>query len=141
MAVTPASLIQPLGPIAASFFPDDSPPPAAGEGSLLGRLQAYIDRALEKVSTLVLTNSDPAVRAWALHLAFDDAHTGMAARYASEQLLGGLGGYTFNAEQLKVFEKKAKEYAAVYDAEVLNAGSLTQPHTPQSRETPVLFDW
>lgn len=141
--VTPESLIQPQGPIAASLFPDDTLPPATGAGSLLGRLQAYIDRAVEKVSATAAGGADPPVRSWASHLAFDDAHTLASARYNSETLVGGLGAYAFNSEQLKALKVKADYYANEYEEKLADAGGNTRGVSTASvsRVTPIAYDW
>lgn len=141
MAVVPSDLIQPQGPVSASFFPDDAAPPAVGDGSVLGRLDAYIARAVTKVTPYGLTNPDPAVRDWALHLAFEDAYLLMASRPANETALGGLGSVGYSSEQLKALARKSEEYREAFIAEIAAAGPTALLKYPVSRTTRNVFDW
>lgn len=142
MAVAPEDLLQPAGPIDPSFFPEDTEPPATGAGTLLNRLSAYINRATVRATdhAVPTAHMDAAVTNWALHLAFEDAHALMAARPASENYLGGLGGHAYNTEQLKVFARKALEYKLGYET-ILSAVPGAPPTSPMSRTTRINFDW
>lgn len=140
MAVTPASLLQPEGPLDPSLFPDDAAPPATGAGSVLGRLTTYINRAVTKLAPYSLANPDPATEKWALYLAFSDAHTLAVARPASETDPAGLGGRAYNADQLKALARKAEEYRGDFN-EIVGAVPGSIPTHRVSRVTTNNFEW
>lgn len=143
MAVEAESLIQPLGPIAPSFFPDDTEPPASADGSLLARLSAYIERGEDKVAEEgSVSDEDTAVRNWALHLAFSDAYTLMASRPSGETYPAGLGGQTFNSEQLKSFRLEAQKYADAYETVIAASNAATDtPSFNVTRTVTNKFEW
>jgi hypothetical protein len=143
MAVTAESLIQPRGPIAPSFFPDDDEPPATEEGSLIARLTTYIERGEDKVAEVgLVSDEDGAVRNWALHLAFSDAYTLMASRPSGETYPTGLGGQSFNSEQLKSFRIEAQKYADEYEVVIAASGAAVGvPSSHATRTTTNKYEW
>lgn len=144
MAVEAESLITPEGPVDPNLFPEDDPPPAMEENSLLYRLETYIRKAEEKVALEypLLLETDEAVGYWALHLAFRDAHTGMIARPSSEQYMAGLGGQAYSSQQIKDVAAKAQEYEALFDGAVLASSAPPElPRTVQTRSTKNVYDW
>lgn len=139
---TAESLVQPFGPISASLFPDDTVPPSTADGSLLARLTAYIATATTKAAADGATGDEAAITNWALHVAFDDAHTLAASKPSSETYPTGLGGVGYNAEQLRALAKKAAFYLSEYEAAIVVATSAATLTTrPQSRQSTNLFDW
>lgn len=121
MPLQPVDLLQPLGPVSASFYPDDAPPPATGPDTVLGRLEAYITRATAEVAALAArvqeADRPAAVKAWALYLAHDDAYTIKLASPATKNTGDlGLGGTGFITEQFKGLKEKRDGFLADFRA-------------------------
>lgn len=110
MAVILDDLLEPLGPIDPSFFPDTA-------DDLAARLETYIDTAIAKVAayeaTLDAAYADRAVKAWALHLAFRALYLLKASGPASANL-EGLGGSSTAKDQRDAFKALSEEYRLEY---------------------------
>jgi hypothetical protein len=144
VAVTPADLLQPYGPVSASFYPDDAPPPATGPDTVLGRLAAYIARATDEVAALGVrvreADRPAAVKAWALYLAHDDAYTIKLAKPATKNAGDlGLGGTGFITEQFKGLKEKRDGFLVDFRALVVEAAPVAVVQPLASSSVPVSF--
>lgn len=141
MAVEAESLISPEGEIDPNLFPDDDPPPSVEDGSLIVRLETYIQQAEDRVAGYNLTDPDLAVTHWALYLAFRDAHTGMIARPSQEQYLGGLGGHGYSKEQIIAVADKRDEHKLAFNAAVATALTPEVYRAPHTRSVTNKFSY
>jgi len=109
MAVGTLDLMVPNGPLKYDFFSDE-------EGVVDDNLFTYIMRAQEAALPLNLVNPDPAIKAYALYLAFDALILELANAPSSANL-DGLGGASFaKKEQLDSFREKRDEYLLLWEA-------------------------
>lgn len=123
-APTPVELLQPEGPLTPDLYPDDAPPPAVGAGTVLGRLQRYIDRAVAHTATFVnVVDPDAAAKAYALYLACNDAYIIRSSKPATENLSAmGLKATTYSKEQLGALKGLASDYLGQFSGLVGLAG-------------------
>ena len=98
MAVVPADLLDPVGPVQPGLFPDDV---EAGGSVLTDRIQGYIDKGVALTTGIVSgTDQDRAVYWYAIYRVWDAVYSMMIARpalirqdqaetteYSKEQLL------------------------------------------------------
>ena len=139
MAVEVDDLLAPQGPVEVTLFPGEGAPSTA----LNDRLQTYIDRAVAKVGETGVSDPDPAVLAWSLHLTFTAAYIIASARPANENsMVAVLGSQGFAKDQRDTLKDLASEYAHKYE-EAVSAALLPQPQPRgfQSREISNSFEW
>jgi hypothetical protein len=101
--IEPAILIDPLGELQASYFPDDTP------AQLTDRLQAYIDAAYLDPAISALTSTEDQDEA-AIAYTYRRSYKTIAGRLAStpsSASLQGLGSMSISASQIEFFNTRA----------------------------------
>lgn len=132
MAITPADLLAPKGPVEVTLFPGESI--GGSPTALESRLQEYIDQAEDKISGIAFPLPDSAVRAWSLHLTFDAAYVLAISRASMENMMTPvLGSETFSKDQRDGIKAKADLYASAYNDLLLTVPSDTI--TPRGMNT------
>ena len=113
MAITPADLLAPAGPVEDELFPGEGD--GADPSALYTRLLSYVTQAVAKTSGIAFPDEDAAVEAWALHLTFKAAYMVAVARPATENsMVPVLGSETYTKDQRDALRAKADEYESVY---------------------------
>lgn len=142
---TAADLLQPNGPVDPAFYPDDALPPATGDGSVLGRMTTYINRAVAKVAAYPagsVADVDAAVRLWALHLAFEGAYMVRASRPLMENSqVPVLGSHGYGNQQLVELRNVAAQYRAEFEAMVVGVDSTVDNVASFSSPTKTVIRW
>jgi hypothetical protein len=124
MAVTPTSLIRPLGPITPELFPGKP------SNVLEQELEEYIDRAETDNRVVNEPNTeriDPLVRALTLYYVFNDAYIAANARPLTVQVTEK-GGHGFSTEQIRNLRALRDQYLAEF------TGLLTPSATGVSKK-------
>lgn len=134
---TAADLLQPLGPVAESFYPDDAPPPATGDNTVITRLTTYITRAVSKVAGYSgMSDVDGAVRLWALYLAFEAAYLIKISKPLNENMqVPVLGSFGYGSQQITELRSQMLQYKTEFDVKVTGPGA-PQPSSTQSISAP-----
>lgn len=107
MAVAPADLIQPVGPIDPSLFPTLDPT------GLADYVQAYITDGEARHADVPLSERDALVRPWACYRAFSAAYVRLNAEAASVTFAGDGSGSRL-ASQINNIGALAAAYLAEY---------------------------
>lgn len=121
MPVTGADLLEPQGPIASSFFPEED-----GDAAVTARLDSYLTDGYARVQDWTLDNpdaivdADEASEAWALHRAYNAVYLRMSSNPANASV-GDQGSRSYLVDQIRAFQVKAAEYLEQYRA-TLEAG-------------------
>jgi hypothetical protein len=138
--LSPDDLLEPAGPIAPSFFPNESP------SALATRLQAYLDDGARRVSATGLggTAADDAVRAWAEYRAFN-AVTNRLAVEAQSVTIADQGARTRSVEQLRMLalsrDAALARWNALVPAPSEVSGSAATPPRGTSGSTAIRYTW
>lgn len=148
MPIAAADLLEPTGEVAPELFPGDAPPPAAGAGTLLGRLATYLADGYARAAAVAdATQKDEAARQWAYRRAFRAKYQEMN-RKASTVDVKDEASRSFLVTQIQNFKALADEaeetYAAIPGvlpvvAEPPAAAAVAAP--PVSRSTANLIAW
>lgn len=140
MAVVPADLLSPAGPVEEALFPSE------GDGApgtdLYERLQRYIARAGVIASGIAFPDPDPAVTAYALYLTFQAAYMGAISRPAMENAqVPILGSTQFDKDQRDALKELYLEYQAEYNTLVSAVPTVQIQRGVPTRSTPNVFEW
>lgn len=144
MPPTAASLLAPHGPVEPDLYPDDAPPPATGEGTVLGRLTVYVDRAVATVAAVpaeTVRDAEAAIRAYALHLAFGAAYVIKTAKHISvDQKTMGLESVAYHYRQMEELRGERDRWHAEFKGQIVHA---VNPNSAQgtSTSTPTRIIW
>lgn len=107
MAVVPAQLLAPSGPITPLLFPGED------TNALTSRLQAYIDNAGLRSEVIAaagdVPRADNMIIAFALWTAFTDVYIRMSAQPLTINVTEK-GGHGYNTEQLRNMKALAQKY-------------------------------
>ena len=140
MAITPADLLAPTGPVETLLFPGE----VVGDDmtTLEDRLQSYITQAETKNAAIGFADPDAADKAWALYLTFQAAYLIACARPSTENAqVEILGSQSYSKDQRDALLSRAQEYRDEY-TDLLNAvPSTSTPVGIPSRSTPIVYDW
>lgn len=140
MAVAPADLLAPAGPVEEELFPGEGNGTAGTE--LYGRLSEYITRAQEKAAGIAFPDPDAAVESWALHLTFEAAYLLSVARPANENtMVEVLGSQGFARDQRDALRSMADYYARSYHGYVAEVPTEAQPLGAQTRQITNSYEW
>jgi len=143
MAITPADLLSPVGPIEPELFEGedvegDNPPNTILED----RLQEYIDQAEAKNTPIGFSDQDAADKAWALHLAFSAAYMVAVARPSIDNAqVAVIGSQSYSKDQRDALLDKANEYFDEYRALLAAVPTTAAPVGIPSRTTSLDFDY
>lgn len=116
MPVTGANLLEPQGPLASSFFPEED-----GDAAVTARLDAYLADGYQRVTDWTTANpdavvdADDAATAWALHRAYTAIHLRLSANPANASL-DDQGSRYYLVSQIRTFGEKASEYLQQFEA-------------------------
>lgn len=116
MPVQGVDLLEPNGPVAVSFFPEDG-----DTATVTARLDSYLDDGYQRVqewttnNTGAVVDADRAAEAWALHRVYTAIHLRLASSPANASL-SDQGSRSYLVDQIKAFADKAKQYLAEYTA-------------------------
>lgn len=107
MAVVPAQLLAPAGPVTPLFFPGEGVP------ELSTRLQAYIDNALLRAEIIAVAGDVPRADnmtvAFVLYTTYTDVYTRMSIE-PMQVAVTEKGSHTYTAEQLRNIKALADKY-------------------------------
>lgn len=140
MAVTPADLMAPAGPVEGTLFPGEGDGTAGTD--LHTRLTEYISRAESKVAGIEFPDPDLAAEKWALHLTFDAAYMLAVSRPATENtMVQVLGSHGYAKDQRDALRELAQHYLYEYQAEEAAAPTTQNPKGIPTRQTTNEFEW
>jgi hypothetical protein len=105
MAILPAQLLAPEGPITPLLFPGE------GVNELSARLQAYLDNAALRAEVVAAPApaQDGLINAYALYTAFTDVYIRMSAQPLTITVTEK-GGHGYSAEQIRNMKALATKY-------------------------------
>lgn len=144
MAVTPADLLAPAGPVEVTLFPGEDVASEVNPGStkLEDRLQTYIDRAVARTEGIAFPRPDDAVAMYALYLTFMAAYVLAASRPATENAqVEIIGSYGYSKDQRDALKAQANQYLTEYETLYAMVPISTQPATARSRQITNEFEW
>lgn len=135
MAVTPTSLIRPLGPISPELFP------GTPSNVLEQDLEEYINRAESDERVLSEPNVgklDRLVRSLALYFVFDTAYISANARPLTVQVTEK-GGHGFSTEQIRNLRALRDQYLAEFTGLLTPSAASTTKSANSAVRT--VFTW
>lgn len=145
MAISVEDLFEPLGPLEEEFFPeagDESQGEDPLSDELDDRIQSYIDQSVAKVAAYAgagVMDTDAAVKAWSLYLAFHALYLQAVNRPASASL-DGLGAAGYAKDQREAFQAQALHWHGVYyeyapEVPATETGTAERSHAVRNRFT------
>jgi hypothetical protein len=139
VAVIPADLLAPTGPVEVTLFRGE------GDGSpgttLHDRLETYIGRATDEVEGIAFPRPEAAIRLYSLYLTFESAYLLACSRPTSENLqVEVLGSYGYTKDQRDALRARADEYLGLYE-QMKNTIPGGVPYGVQTRQVTNVFRW
>lgn len=105
MALVAADLLEPLGPLTAALFPEDTVS-GSGVGTVTYRLNAYLTDGYTRAGSLTGDDADAAARLWAMYRAYVAVTTRLANEAATVSL-ADQGARTRTDAQRELFQQMA----------------------------------
>lgn len=140
MAVTPADLLAPAGPVEETLFPGEGDGDAATP--LYTRLAAYIGQAEAKIVGVAFPDPDPATKAWALHLTFEAAYRVAVSRPATENsMVAVIGSHGYAKDQRDALKAEARKWKEEFFNLYASVPTTPVPLGPGSRQTRIIYEW
>lgn len=143
MAVTPADLLAPAGPVEDTLFRDEGDGSAGTELNV--RLSSYISTSVAKVAGVAFPDQDTedaAVTAWSLYLAFKAAYMVAVANPATEnaqvEIIGSKG---YAKDQRDALREAAEEFYRDYELILAAIPTDAQPYGVPTRSTTNKFEY
>ncbi len=123
--ITPASLMDPNGPVTATLFPEQA------TNAITVKLQGYIDEAYADSRVVALASDsakqNKAARAWSLYRTFDDVAVRMTAEPMAVNNGAEAGSSSYTFDQIQAMMDRALRYLKEFNDAAVVVGAVKRP--------------